>query len=354
MESHSLSYRVFGLALGGAMFAALPSSSSYQLHNYGFGSGGTSNSSSTNYSLNATTGQTTSGDQTSTTYKTRPGNQNTQQAHVPPAPTFTNANNYYNKLQLTINPDVNPSDTKFLVAISTDSFATTKYVQADGTIGAGKVYQTYAAWGGAGGQFITGLQSKTTYAAKVDAIEGSFTETEFGPTATAATVAPNISFGITVSTTYAVVAPPFTSSLGSLLPNSVVSAPKQVWVDFSTNGEAGGKIWVSSANAGLKSATANYTIASATADLAAASKGFGAQGTSVTQTSGGTFALVAPYNGSASNVGALTTGLQPVFTVPSPVTGGRGSFKLMAKSNSNVPAQSDYQDVLTLTAAAAF
>lgn len=344
----------FGLALGGLFFAAMPSSTSYQLHNYGFGSGGTSNSTSTNYSLNATTGELSSGDQTSATYKTRPGNQNSQQSHVPPAPSLTNPNSYYNKLQLVISPGVNPSDTKFLVAISTDSFATTKYVQADGTIGSGKVYQTYAAWGGAGGQLVTGLQPTTTYAVKVDAIEGSFTETEFGPTVSAATVAPNISFGITVATTYQIVAPPFTAPLGTLLPNTVVTAPKQVWVDFSTNGAAGGRVWVSSANAGLRSATANYTIASASADLAVATSGYGAQGTSVTQTAGGPFSLVAPYNGATQNVGALTTGLQPIFTAGAQVNGARGSFQLMAKSTSTVPAQSDYQDTLTLTAAGAF
>jgi hypothetical protein len=349
-----MKFQALGLAFSGLMFATLPSSSSYQLHNYGFGSGGTSNSTSTNYSLNATTGEVSSGDQASTTYKTRPGNQNSQQSHVPPAPALNNTNNYYNKLQLIVSPGVNPSDTKFLIAISTDGFATTNYVQADGTIGVGKVYQTYAAWGGGSGQFITGLQSSTTYAVKVDAIEGSFTETEFGPTTSTATVQPNISFGITVATTYMIVAPPFTAPLGTLLPGSVVTAPKQVWVDFSTNGEAGGIVWVSSVNAGLRSATANRTIFSSTTDLSVATKGFGAQGTSVTQTAGGTFSLVSPYNGSAQNVGGLTTGLQPIFNVTSPVTGGRGSFQLMAKSNPNIAAASDYQDVLTLTAAAAF
>src|SRR5690242_16951046 len=106
---------LLGLA-GGILFAAMPSSSSYELHNYGFGSGGTSNSSSTNYSLEGTTGEVGGGEGSSTNYRLRPGNSNAQQSYVPAAPTFTNPANYYNKLKFILTPSGNPSTAKFSIA----------------------------------------------------------------------------------------------------------------------------------------------------------------------------------------------------------------------------------------------
>lgn len=241
------------MVLGSVLFAAMPASS-YELHNYGFGSGGTSNSSSTNYSLNATTGEVGNTESSSATYKARSGNNNSQQADVPIAPTFTNPASYYNKLRFIIAPGSNPSDTKFSIAISTDNFATTQYIQDDNTIRATKGiedYQTYAAWGGATGQLVTGLAPSTTYYIKVNSFQGKFTETEYGPVATAATITQSITFDIDVSATDSETAPPYATSFGSLLPATVTTAPEKLWIDLTTNAESGAKVYVRSANGGL-------------------------------------------------------------------------------------------------------
>jgi hypothetical protein len=337
------------------LLAALPSSSNYSLHNYGFGSGGTSNSSSTNYKLNATTGETSNGQSASTSYKARSGNQNTQQSNVPPAPAFTNPSNYYDKLKFVINTGNNASTAKFSVAISSDNFVTTQYVHPDGTSSptftAASDLQTYAAWGGASGQLVIGISPTTTYQIKVNAIQGNFTQTEYGPSAAAATVAPSVSFSIYTDSQGS---PPFITSFPRLLPATVVSANDKIWFGLTTNADAGAIIYISSINAGLKSTNNGYTITSATADLSGASTGYGAQDQSVTQTSGGPFVMAAPFNGAAQNVGALTSSLRPIFSSPQPVTGGNGSLLLKAKAATTTPESSDYGDKITLTSAAVF
>lgn len=348
------SYGLTGIIV---LFAQLPSSSNYQLNNYDYGSGGSGGSSSTNYRLNATTGEVSNVQSSSTNFSVRSGNSNEQQADVPLAPTFTNTANYYNKLRFIINPTSNASDTLFSIAISTDNFTTTNYVQSDNTIGAARGiedYQTYSAWGGGSGQFVTGLAHSTTYQIKVNAFQGNFTETEYGPSASAATVAPSITFDIDVASTDIETNTPFTTLFTSLLPSTVVTATNRVWIDLDTNAESGAKVYVGSANSGLTSASKASTIASATANLAVAASGYGAQGTTAAQGSGGPFTIVAPYNVVAQNVGILNTALREIFSSSAPISSGRASLQLMAKATATTAASDDYQDILTVIAAASF
>lgn len=339
------------------LFAAMPSSTNYTLRNYDYGSGGVGSSSSTNYSLNATTGSTSGATANSTNYTVNSGEINVQQAYVPAAPAFTNPANYYNKLNFVINPGASPSDTKFSIAISSDNFVTTQYVQNDNTVGPARGledYQTYAAWGGASGQTIVGLTPSTTYQIKVNAIQGNFTETGYGPAASASTVAPSITFDIDVAATDTETNPPYVTAFGSLLPGTVTAANNKIWVDLDTNANSGGTVYITSANGALKSLSKGTTIASATADLSGATTGYGAQGSSATQSSGGPFTIVSPFNVAAQNVGILSTATRPIFTSGTPLTAGRASLTLMAKAASTTPAASDFQDILTMTAAASF
>lgn len=339
------------------VFATMPASGNYKLNNYGFGSGGTSNSSSTNYSLNATTGETSNVESTSANYKARSGNQNTQQAHVPAAPTFTNAASYYNKLKFIVIPGANASDTKFSIAISSDNFVTTQYIKNDNTVTSVKSlsdYQTYAAWGGASGQFVVGLTPSTTYKIKISAMQGNFTETEYGPTASASTVAPSITFDIDTSSIDTETAPPYSVSFTNLLPGTVVGSTEKIWIDLDTNAESGAGVFMSSLNGGLLSTRVGYTIASATADLASASSGYGAQGLTVTQTSGGPLALSSPYNGAGQNVGIINSTIRQLLSSAAPITAGRASVQIKAKASTSTPSSSDYGDTLTITTAGIF
>src|SRR5205085_2673837 len=115
-----------------------------------------------------------------------------------------------------------------------------------------------------------------------------------------------------------------------------------------------GNVYIYSLNGGLKSTSASYTLASATADLSTASEGFGAQIASAGQTSGGPFSKVSPYNGSGNNVGVLGTTISTIFSSNAPVTGASGAVQLQVRPSSITPEATDYSDTLTVVAAASF
>jgi hypothetical protein len=96
--------------------AALPATSNYQLNSYGFGSGGTANSSTSNYSLEGITGEVSGQTAGTSNYSTKPGFVETQQANVPKV-TITNPSNYYDKLKFVIDEQNNPSDAKYALQI---------------------------------------------------------------------------------------------------------------------------------------------------------------------------------------------------------------------------------------------
>lgn len=347
--------RVILALLSPILLAALPSSTTYQLNSYGFGSGGTANSSSTNYSMNGSAGEV-AGRGSSTNYKAGTGENYLKQANVPTV-TLVNTGLWYGKLRATIGPENNPSDALFAMAISTDNFVTTKYIKNDFTVTNSLSfadYQTYAAWGSGSGQLIRGLASGTVYTVKAKAYRGKDTESGYGPTATAATDVPSISFDIDVSATNTSTSPPYAISFGNLPVSTVTDSPTKVWVSLDTNADSGGQVYLSAKNTGLLSAATGYNIGSVTGDLAALTEGFGVQGSSATETSGGPFTLTAPYDGTAANVGVADATIREIFSASAPVTAGRGSFILKAKTKPLTPASPDYTETITAIASASF
>jgi hypothetical protein len=334
-----------------------PASTNYKLQGYGFGSGGEENATSTNYALDAMTGETGAKNLVGANYSLGAGLSYAQQADVPAAPTFDNPSDYYDKLRLILNTGGNASDALFAVAISSDNWSTTQYVQSDMTVGSvlgSEDYRTYASWGSGTGSSVLGLVSNTTYKVKAKAIHGKFTETGYGPEASAATSTAKLSFDIDVSATDTETTPPFTVSFGNLIAGTVTDSPVKVWVDFATNGNSGGKVFVSGKNGGLSSVSAGSLITAATGDLASLSSGYGAQGYSATQGAGGPFGILTPYDLSGSNVGVLDSSSREIFSSAYPITSGRASFLLKAKSSSVTPAAGDYTDTLTVVTAANF
>lgn len=569
-----------GLALlagGASVLAALPATSNYQLNSYGFGSGGTANSTTSNYTLEGITGELSGQPSSTATYADNSGFIQTQQSNVPKV-TISNPSLYYDKLKFVIDQQGNPSDAKYALQISTSSNFTTgvNYVKSDNTIGGALTitdYQTYAAWGGAGGANVIGLAANTTYYLRAKATHfiantnKITTESAYGPSTNAATVGQQLSFclytgascaasssspvfaaagtesassggnpapaypsgisagdllllqiqtkdnatpttpagwtsiasaamwggrstifaksadgtesgsltvtsnvgagqlafarmyrftgwlndptmtnnfegfntsqnsstsitdaGVTttaanrlavqfvhigndttvgdftaetggdwteavaeVTTTtsddgtlqlqtaaiasaatidggsvtiasnpwavhgFAILPAALKIDFGNLPPATVMSSPSNMGVDFATNANSGGNVYIYSANGGLKSAAAgNYIISSATADLSSASEGFGAQITSVGQSSGGPLNKVSPFDGASNNVGLLATSVSTILSSANPLTGGTSAIQLKAKSSNTTPAAIDYTDTLTLIAAAAF
>jgi hypothetical protein len=334
---------------------ALPSSTNYEMHDFGFGSGGSSVSDSTNYSVVGISGEVSGQKGVGTTYNLGEGLIFTQQSNVPAVPTFTNVSSNYNKLKFVIDNGSNPTDTLFAIAISTDDFTTTNYIQSDDTIGASAVYQTYTNWGGATGEYVTGLAVNTTYKIKVKAIQTKYTETEFSVAASATTSSPTLTYDLDIAPTDSESAPPYIVAFGSLGVGSVTTASDKVWVDLDTNAEGGAFVYVYSSGTGLTSTEGSYTITSATADLSSVDEGYGAQVASVTQSSGGPLVAVSPYNSSSQNVGILNTTSRNIFTSSgAPITAGRGSVYLKAKASITTPAASDYADTITMIASSTF
>lgn len=348
---------IFSLRASFIFLFVFPASTNYQLKDFSFGSGGRENMTSGSYAIDGISGEQSAAPLSSTNYVVTSGLLPTQQANVPGVPTFTNGNSYYNKLKIVLNTAGNPTDTKYAIAISTDSFTTTNYVQSDATIGSvlgPEDYQTYTTWGGVGGFLVIGLAPSTTYSIKVKAIQGKFTESGFGPVATASTVSPTLTFDVDVSATDSETNPPFTITFSSLTAGTIFDSPEKIWVDFETNGESGGRVYIYGQNGGLLSTEKSATITSATGDLAALSSGFGAQGSTVTQGSGGPLAISSPYAGTSQVVGIIDTSIRDIFTTTAPIVAGRGSLLLKAKSSAVTPASADYAERITMIASGSF
>lgn len=346
------------LISGGMFFAALPATTNYELNSYGFGSGGTANSSTSNYSLEGLSGDVSSQADSTSTYNLKPGFTETQQANVPKV-TLTNPSNYYDKLHFVIDQQSNPTDAKYALQVCTGSdftpagsCSTYQYVKADNTVGSTLTvadYQTYTAWGGAGGANIIGLTPATTYYLRAKATQGQFTESSYGPSSNASTSAQSITFCLYAG-----------GSCGSgnsvnfsgLVAGTPSNGSSNIGVDFSTNADSGGSVYIYSSNGALISTSApGSPITSATADLSsgAVTSGYGAR-----VVSSSSLTAILPYNGSGNNVGALSTVASTILDSPVPVTGGTASIQLQAKVSNTTLAATDYSDIITVIAAARF
>jgi hypothetical protein len=338
------------------VFSTLPSTTNYKLNSYGFGSGGTPNSGTSNYSLEGISGEISGTPPATSNYSVKPGYIQAQQANVPQV-TLSNPSSYYDKLKFVIDTQNNSTDALYALQISTTSDFSSNifYIKSDNTIGATLTtadYQTYSAWGGASGANVIGLAPNTTYYLRAKATQGKFTESGYGPSSSAATVGQSLSFCLYTNANCA--AAGNSVAFSGLLPASVTNSPNNIGVDFATNADFGGNVYIYSLNGGLKSTIATYTLNSATADLSSVSEGFGAQIASVSQSTGGPFSKVSPYDGASNNVGALTTTISTIFSSSNPLTGGTGSVQLKVKPSNATPEATDYADTLTVIAAASF
>lgn len=344
---------VFG---GLSLFSALPATDNYKLHDYGFGSGGGSSSSS-NYSLDGLAGDISGGTMTSDDYGLKPGQIGVRLANLPDAPTWQNPDDWYNKLELIINTSGNPDDTTYAVAISDDGFATTSYVQSDSTVGdalGAEDFRDYNAWGGAGGINVIGLLPDTSYSVRIKARQGETSETGFGPQATASTSQVDLVFDIDISATDSESSAPYNLDFGSVAPGNVTDSPEFIWLDIDSNAENGAFVYVVSDNNGLVSAVASHTIDSTTGDLASLDEGIGIQNSSVAESGGGPLNVTSPYNGSSDNIGAISNQFSQLMASAFPLDSGRASFLLKLKTSTQTPAANDYLDIYTVIASAAF
>jgi hypothetical protein len=343
------------IVAGATALAALPSTTNYQLNSYGFGSGGTSNSSTTNYSLEGLSGEVSSQADSTSTYQLKPGFVETQQANVPTI-AITNPSSYYDKLHFVINQQGNPSDALYAMQVCVGSDFTPAgscssylYVKADNTLGGTLTtgdYQLYSAWGGAGGGNIIGLTPGTTYYVRAKATQGKFTESGYGPSSSAATSSQSISFCLFAG---ASCGSGSSTSFSGLVAGTPSTSSPSLGVTFDTNADAGGSIYIYSTGKLQSAAVPSGTINSATADLGSASQGYGAVVASSTS-----LTAQSPYLLSGNNVGILSTTIKTILISSTPVSGGSATINLMARASNTTPAATDYADTVTVIAAAQF
>ena len=332
-----------------------PSSSNFQLLDYGFGSGGTASSSSTNYMFQGILGEVETSSPSSANYLALPGLTYTLEPNTPNAPNLSNPSNYYNKLKIIIDNGGNPSDTTFVIQVasgSADFSQNVFYVQSDNTLGTSPMWQIYTAWNGASGFNLIGLNPGTIYYARVAAKRGTFQQGRYSAVASAATINPTLTFN--VQTTSQSI-PPFSVNIGNLTPGSVTTSSDKITATISTNATNGGLVYIYGTNNGLKTTTATYTITSSSNNLNLALEGYGARGTTVTQTSGGPMKFDSPYDGNGNVVGIIDT-TERLFSdsTQTPVIGGQTNFELKAKASSSTPAAGDYVDTITLIGTGSF
>jgi len=345
------------IGAGLLLFASFSSSSSYKLNSYSVGPVATSNSHSTTYYTQSTGGEVAGGSASSTNYASGSGNVQTEQIATPQAPTVSNGSgSYFTYLLVTLSDNMSasntyPADVTFSVGVSTTNCFTSacvqsgavKFVQTGGTLSTPQFYQSYSAWGGSSGVTVTGLTPGTTYYVAVAAKQGTFTNTEYGPSASAATGNPFLTYSVS----------PNTLSLTNMVPGTVTTS-STVSFGLATNAAYGATIYNSGQFGGLFSSSKSDTIPASTTNLASASHGFGLQGLTTGQTTGGPLSISSPYNGTSNNVGTESSTTAPIFTTSSAITGGTATMDVQAKPSTSDPPSSDYAETLTFIAAGSF
>jgi hypothetical protein len=183
---------------------------------------------------------------------------------------------------------------------------------------------------------------------RAKATQGNFTESGYGPSSSAATAGQQISF-CTYSTS-GICGGSNSVTFGAMLAGNISTSTTNIGVDFATNADSGGSVYIYSANGSLKSTNAPASpITSSSGNISLSSQGYGAQITSISQ-----LTKVSPYSSSGNTVGILSTSVNTILNTSSPVTAGSAAIQLQAKPANTTPAATDYADTLTLIAAAAF
>jgi hypothetical protein len=202
-----LSYFLFSIFHVPVAYAVL-NSTNYKIQGETFNTTGTINTSAGGYKMDQNAGEAFTQKLESANYDARSGHNYEILANVPLAPTVTNVTSYdYDRLRVKLNLTGTVDQTNgtlFAIQVSTDNFASSiLYVQSDNTLSPTlgiEDYQDYATWGGGSGVTVTGLSANTTYSFRARAFNGDATESEWGPTASAATAAQTLSLIATAGT----------------------------------------------------------------------------------------------------------------------------------------------------------
>jgi len=266
----------------------------------------------------------------------------------------------YNKARFEINPNSNPSDTLYAIAISTDNFTTDiKYI--DGATFEPENssnhnindFRTETYWETEVFN-IQGLLADTTYYMKITALSGDFTQSDYSITSNTTTGSGNLFFDIDIAPTTGLTtetASPYTISFSGsddlMAGAAATTAYSLIWLDIDSNSAGGVAVIQIGKYGGLYSATTTQTITSANANLDTVSEGFGLQSYYVNNDTSsylGNLTTESNYAGSINTVGIVSTSASKIYDGDGPIQNGRVAMYLKAKASSETTPSTDYSE----------
>lgn len=294
----------------------------------------------------------------------------------------------YDRAKVKINQQQNPNDTRYALQISTtpDFSSDVKFI--DGTTRLpkssltindfrfkceweGVVLSPYCASPNITWQKynILGLNPGTQYYIRAaslhgSSINGTFTQSEWGPSQTATTANTSLSFDIDITDDYTSGSSnaPHILSLPTVLPETVVDSKDYIVLRFSSNGLGGLVINIKGQNGSLNNGS--QSIPSVSGDLDILTSGYGLRNLSVSNSSdyptylGSSNISATPSDftdsGPSNKVGSLNTSfIRLLDTSGLPIYNGRSAFVAKVKAPLNVTV-GNFSEVLTLIPVATF
>ena len=166
-----------------------------------------------------------------------------------------------------------------------------------------------------------------------------------------------VTVSATVSQTVSCAASTSTTAFGTLTTSAVSTSTPDVTITMSCNYASGCTLKVqddgNATNPGLYSTTVAYLIGSAnaayadTATLAAGTEGYGIQGSTNANGSGGTLTIATRYNQTGNAVGGFEITDQSISSSTEPIANRETVVKHKAAISGLTKAATDYADTLT-------
>ena len=167
----------------------------------------------------------------------------------------------------------------------------------------------------------------------------------------------DVTVSATVSETVSCAASSTTTAFGTLTTSAVSTSTPDVTITMSCNYASGCTLKVqddgNATNPGLYSTTVAYLIGSAdaayadTATLAAGTEGYGIQGSTNANGSGGTLTITTRYNQTGNAVGGFEITDQSISSSTEPIANRETVVKHKAAISGLTKAATNYSDILT-------
>jgi len=167
----------------------------------------------------------------------------------------------------------------------------------------------------------------------------------------------DVTVSATVSETISCTASTSTTAFGTLTTSAVSTSTPDVTITMSCNYASGCTLKVqddgNATNPGLYSTTVAYLIGSAdaayadTATLAAGTEGYGIQGSTNANGSGGTLTIATRYNQTGNAVGGFEITDQSISSSTEPIANRETVVKHKAAISGLTKAATNYSDILT-------